>query len=279
MQLIYVEGREYQFPTTWADIKKKDIPAMIELVFLRGETGETYHQILRIAMCLTPLQYAQFCQRHFSKSLPENVRAANGEVLHELFLQLSWLYKEPMTVCPFESYSIEDKEYILPDEQFYAMSFAELSDAYIHMQAYVRQLIPGDERLNLLVATLLRPKRVGEKPIDWDGDEREPYNEFIAKSRAKTMKALPDTVKVSVLVYFAACLQKMLDGYDIGGDGGGQEAYIGQGFIKNQHLLAKGIYGTLDNVKKANAHEVLLALQENKADAIEELKQRKNDHK
>jgi hypothetical protein len=279
MQIIEIEGKAYNFPTCWDDLKKKDIPDMIELVFLRGETGQTYHELLRIAMGATSLQYAQFCKRHFSKTLPEKVREANGVVLHELFMQLAWVYEQPMNILPFESYNHNYTEYILPDPDFYAITFAELSDAYIHMQAYVKQVIAGDERLNLLVATLCRPKRQGEMTPDWNGDHREPYNEFISKERSKEVAKWPDVIKVAVLIYYAACLQKMLGGYDIGGDSsGGEEDYIGQGFIKNQHLLANGIYGTLDNVKKANAHEVLLALHENKKDAIEARKRQKDDN-
>lgn len=280
MKAIWIADKVYQFPEKWEEVTKKDLPKLIELVYLKGDAGESFHEILKIVMRKTDRSWAKFCSKYFGKQLVARVREANALVLHDAFRALSWMYSEAMDVKPFDYLFFEGENYYLPDPDFYALSFGELSDAYVHTQAYVKQLIPGDERLNLLVATVCRPLQTGNYANDpnWNGDHREQYNEFVAKERAKKLAKLSIVEKTEVLIYFAACLNKLFESYDIFSDdeNSGGEDYPGQGLFKNQHLLAqKGIYTGLNGVKQANVHEVLLFLQEHKADIMEQIEREK----
>lgn len=282
MQAIWIADKVYQFPQKWEEVPRKNLPKLIELVYLKGDAGTSYHEILRIVMRKTDKGWAKFCNKYFGMHLVKRVREANALVLHDAFRALTWMYSEAMDVKPFDYISLGGNDtYILPDPDFYALSFGELSDAYVHTQAYVKQLIPGEERLNLLVATLCRPAQKGNYSNDpnWNGDSREPYNEFVAKERAKIFETECDPVmKTEVLIYFAACLNNLFESYDIFSDDENSvgEDYPGQGLFKNQHLLAqKGIYTGLNGVKQANVHEVLLFLQEHKADIMEQIEREK----
>ena len=277
MQIVF-EGKEINLPTKWSEVPVEKVPALIDLVYLTKESGESLHQILMICLGYTPMQYGKMIRKHFGKHLTEVQRVANAEVLHDLFSVLRWLYTEPMDQMPFNEYKFEGKRWILPEPDLYAVTFGEITDAYVHMHAFVKQLIPGEERLNLLVATVCRPERTGKLPDNWDGDSRETYNEFVTKKYSEKVASWPSNIKIQVLIYFSACLQKMLGSYDISGTDDVPEEYPGQGFVKNQHLLAQKIYPGLPAVKVANAHEVLLFLQENKADLNERRKTEKDDY-
>ncbi|WP_461073964.1 hypothetical protein [Spirosoma horti] len=228
-------------------------------------------------------------QKHFSPKLGHKARKANAIVLYDLSRSLRWMETEPIQKQPFTHIDIKLERFIrpdetlrllLPEERFYTMTYGELTDAYIHFLTYIRQLVPGSEHLNLLIATLCRPERpeLEKAAKDWNGDAREAYNEFIAKERASLVSTLDEGVKMTILLYFAGNLKSILDQYQAFSEGGSSEPeeYPAQGFVKNQHLLAqKGIFGTLQETKSANVHEVLLFLEENSKDLLAEAERNK----
>ncbi|MVM35295.1 hypothetical protein GO755_35060 [Spirosoma sp. HMF4905] len=115
-----------------------------------------------------------------------------------------------------------------------------------------------------------RPERTGEYGLEpsWNGDKRQLYNEFTSREMAKKLAGMELSQKQLVLLYFAGNMQKVLARYELfDGEEGDPEEYPGQGWLKNQHILAeKGIFGTMQQAKEANLHDVLLFLEENKKD-------------
>lgn len=264
-------------PETWIEVQKIQLPDLLTQLFVMPESGTTYHTLLRLTLGYREKEWAQLMKHYFSTKLTEESREANAEVLAEVLRLISWMWKEELTIKPFESITLEESVYLLPDENFLTMTYGELSDAYIHSRAFVEQIVEGEERLNLLLATVCRPERILDKLLrntqleNWNGDRRELYNEHIARSRVKVWESAPYDKKIIVLMYFLGTLKNFLSLFDIWqGDGARpapEDEYPGQSWIKNQHLLAeKHIFGGMKDTKAANVHEVFSFLEEHSKD-------------
>ena len=275
MRQIDLDGVRYNLPESWDEIDSERLPRLIELVYLIPESGKMHHALIQLALNIRPKVWKKIHQKHFGPNLSATVRRKNAEVLQHLVTLLSWLWKKPMDKRPFESVSPNQEQWLLPEEGFKTMSFGELTDLYIHLQAFIQQTVAGDERLDYLVATACRPEHQGNYQTDpaWNGDRRESYNEFIVRERVKLVAKLEFPIKMAVLLYAASTIKSVMAQYNLFDDSdksdGTGEAYSGQGFIKNQHLLAeKGIFGNLRQTQEANVHEVLLFLEEHRADLL-----------
>ena len=288
MKIIYLNEKRFELPEEWSEVKESLLPDLVRLLFAEPAGGRVYHDILRRILGYTEKRWKSLMRHYFNPKLSSEQRRANAVALSDTLTQIAWMWYEPMSAKPYEYLLVDGVPWYLPEVQFTNMSYGELTDAYIHFLAFVKQLIPGDERLNLLVATICRPEREGNYHTpDWDGDKREPYNEHLAKQRAEAVSKLSYAQRVGVLMYFAGTQKNVLQLYDVHAEGiesaASEEDYPGQGWKKNQHYLAeKGIFGTLPQVQKTNVHEVLLYLEELKKDFIEQKKRqeaeaRKND--
>ena len=283
MKIIQLDGQPYNLPERWEEIDPERLPRLIELLYLVPESGSMYHELIKAALNIRPKVWVKMMQKHFGNSVPKPVRTANAAVLSDIVQMLRWLWTQPMQTRPFESVLVGPQSYYLPEEQFRTMSYGELTDAYIHLTTFVRQLIPGDEHLNYLVATLCRPEREATgTDADWNGDRREPYNEYVSRDRISLISHVPFEERMAVMLYFASTVKGLMEQYAVFAPAAetvedvAEEDYPGQSFMKNQHLLAeKGIFGTMQETKKTNAHEVLLFLEEHRKDLLAQIEQQR----
>ena len=249
------------------------MPELLRLLYVMPENGNTYHEVLRILLGYTAKQWAKLMKKFFAKQRTEEQRERSAEALQEILGLMSWMWKGELTIPPFDGFMVDGKKWLLFEQGFKSMSFGELSNAHINAQAFIKQLIEGDERLNVLVTTVCRPEQPGDYKSNpaWNGDPREPYNEHIARHRAEQIKDGYIKEKILVLMYFLGSLKEFFSFYDLfESEANGpapQEDYPGQSMIKNQHLLSeKHIFGSMDATKTANVHEVFQFLEEHRKD-------------
>ena len=282
---IEFAGSKYELPERWSEVDTERLPQLLQLTFFTPPTPESFHEIVRLTLGIRQKVWKKLMQTHFGPSVGKKARQANAVVLHTLKHQLRWMQKEAIHKQPFPTLELDfGHSWLLPETDFLTMSFGELTDAYIHFLIWIRQLVQGDEHLDLLVATLCRPGQTGDYQAapGWNGDHREPYNEFNAKERAKLLAPIqPGTSilgrKMAVLLFFTGNLENVMARYQLSGSEAGEpEQYPGQAWVKNSHLLAsKGIFGNIDQTKAANLHDVLLFLEENRKDILAEIEHRK----
>ncbi|GAB4050406.1 hypothetical protein [Spirosoma litoris] len=282
MLTIEFAGSSYQLPESWSEVDPERLPQLLQLTFFTPPTPDSFHETLRLTLGIRQKVWKKLMQTHFGPGVGKKAKQANAVVLHTLKHQLRWMQKEAIHKQPFATLELDfGHTWLLPETDFLTMSFGELTDAYIHFLIWIRQLIQGDEHLDLLVATLCRPARTGDYQAapGWNGDHREPYNEFNAKERAKLLAAIEPGLKMAVLLFFVGNLEKVMGRYELsGGEAGEPDQYPGQAWVKNSHLLAaKGIFGNLDQTKAANLHDVLLFLEENRKDILAEIEHRKQE--
>ncbi|MDR6195927.1 hypothetical protein [Siphonobacter sp. SORGH_AS_0500] len=268
------EGEAKQFPQNWQEVKPSLLPVLLKKLFVESESPTTYHELLRLNLEYSTRQWRRFCKKYFSESLTDEKRERNAELLAFLLGRLSWMWSDPLSVQPFEWVRIGGKPFLLPDAQLKTMTYGELTDSYIHMRAYVDQLEKGEKRLNLLLSTICRPEvsafNYKEDPF-WDGDPREAYNEHVAEGRVELWEGVGLEKKIPILLFYVSILKDLVAAYQIYEEDSEQpaieEEYPGQGFVKNTYLLAeKGVFGNVNQTRQANAHAVLLFLEEYKKD-------------
>lgn len=267
-------GEAKQFPENWQEVAPGLLPGILRTLFVEPESPDTYTKLLRLNLGYSDKKWRKLCQRYFRPELTEKQRERNAELLAFLVGRLAWMWKTPVDVRPVESVRVGGTPRLLPDPELKTVTYGELTDAYVHLVAFVEQLEPGEKRLNLLLSTVCRPEQKGnyQTRADWNGDARIPYNEHVAQATAEEWADVPLAERLPVFLYVVGAMKNLLSTYDIFAAEsidtvGSQEEYPGQGLIKNQHSLAeKGIFGNMKETRQAGAHEVLLFLEEQKKD-------------
>lgn len=284
---IKLGGLPFKLPENWEDVValengKDKIPELLKYIYVLPESGSTYHSILRVVLGYSHKKWKRLMIQFFGKKCTDANREASAEALANVLGVLSWMWKTDLLQRPFESIKVKSKDWLLFESGFKTMSFGELTDAFIHAQAFVKQIVEGEERLNLLVATVCRPERQGNYRTfsAWNGDEREDYNEHISIWRSKFLEDQLLSEKIIILVYFLSNVKEFFSFFDLFSDDGTSppvpEEYPGQSLIKNQHLLSgKGIFGGMAATQKANVHEVFTFLEEHHKDVKDEIARQK----
>lgn len=273
MHAITINGQVYELPETWQEVEPKQLPELLRMLYVMPENGSTYHEILRILLGYTPKQWTKLMKNFFGPKRSEEQLDQSAQALQSILGVVSWMWKADLTVAPWPGFVVNGAQWLLFEGSFKSMSFGELSNAHINAQAFIKQLVEGEERLNMLVATICRPEMKGDYKNDpaWNGDPREPYNEHIARHRSEQIKGKYVKEKILVLMYFLGSLKEFFSFYDLfESDATGPptlEEYPGQSMIKNQHLLSeKHIFGGMAATKTANVHDVFQFLEENRKD-------------
>ena len=278
MQQVLINGQVFKLPENWQEVEYKHLTELLKNLYVLPESGSTYHTILRIVLGYDQKQWKKLMRHFFAKHRSLEDQLETTETLSKLLRIISWMWTGDLTVSPFESVKIDGQKYVLFQPGFISMSFGELADAYIHAQAFIKQLVEGEERLNMLVATVLRPERAGDYKNDpsWNGDPREDYNEHIARERGDIFKGEHLDKKIMILVYFLGSVKNFFSYFDLFDNDGSAppvpEEFPGQSMIKNQHLLSeKHIFGGMKATKQANVHDVFQFLEEHNKDVKAEI--------
>lgn len=288
MLTVTINGDNFNIPENWQEAAgmpafRANCTHLLEALYVKPEDGNTYHQVLRVVLGYTQKQWNRLMRHFFSSQRGQQKIDESADALAELVSLVSWMWEGELTIAPFEHIDVEGQEWLMFPDGFSSMTFGELTDSYIHAQAFVNQLVEGEERLNMLVATLCRPERQGDytKDPDWNGDRREPYNEHAAALRSKLLAGKHFPQKVLTLVYFLGSIKNFFSFFDLFDSDQSSppvlEDFPGQSMIKNQHLLSeKAIFGNMASTKKANVHEVFQFLEEHHKDVKAEIERNKN---
>ncbi|CAG5017778.1 hypothetical protein DYBT9275_05845 [Dyadobacter sp. CECT 9275] len=285
MKKISLNRKVYHLPENWTEVKKEDLPVLLRLLYTQPPGGSTYLEILRIALGHTEKEWFKLMRHYFGPKRSESQVNRNANILAETMNLVSWMWQADLIIPPFESFQVNSQPWLLFEEGFKSMSFGEMADAHIHAQAFIKQLIAGEQRLNLLVASVCRPELSGDYKSDpeWNGDRREPYNEHVTRLRAESLNDNYAAEKILVLMYFLGSLKEFFSFYDLFENDGSAppvaEDYPGQSLVKNQHLLSeKHIFGGMSATKAANVHEVFQFLEEHRKDIKAQNQRSKQAH-
>lgn len=180
--------------------------------------------------------------------------------------QFAWIFERP-TTRPFASFFWANTEYLVFKPDFADSSAIDVAWANLKFAEFAHPDEPKPAALDELVATLCRPRRADLDEFrasrDWNGDEREPFNEQRVGEYAAAIGDLPLSVKVAVLVFFQSTMMAFLETYGelFGGEKKAEPRYAGGvGWVMMLKNVAKeGHFGTFDQVCHQPAHLVWAA--------------------
>lgn len=270
MDTLTYKKKKYTGPAFWKECGADQLAKLI--VFTRLTAKDVTDQVKEMAV-----------QMIFS--IPEKAWArwtmtpGEWQMLKD---QINWVFSPPIE-RPFVSFEHNDTAFILPEENFADTTALELSMAFIAYTDFVDPEEPDLTAIDRLIATLCRPARKDLKAFassdNWNGDDREPYNETRMLKRADELQSLPMGMKVVLLSYFEVQAKFFLDQYE-GLFGGDSEPRYGDGrgwimLLKN--IAKEGHFGNFDEVSKQYAHLVYAAALDDTITA-EEIRDKQSDY-
>lgn len=180
--------------------------------------------------------------------------------------QFAWIFEKP-TIRPFVSFFHQGTEYLTAKPDFADSSALDVAWANLKFTDFAHPTEPRPEALDELVATLCRPRREDlaafRQSRDWNGDERQPFNEQRVSEWAAALKTMPFGVKAAVLVYFEHEMKGFLETYGelFGSPTRAEPRYAGgTGWVMMLKNVAKeGHFGPFDAVCRQPAHLVWAA--------------------
>lgn len=134
---------------------------------------------------------------------------------------LAFLWEDDIEGLPFASFRVDGIDYELPENGIDNLSlqefincifcFLEFTDACKNPENTAALTEPA----NALAFNVARPSgSTSRLPPDWNGDNREAYNEFVCADRAKNT-VVPLVVAVAITRWFGSELKSYYDRYDI----------------------------------------------------------------
>ncbi|MCP1384433.1 hypothetical protein [Runella salmonicolor] len=176
---------------------------------------------------------------------------------------LTWVFEDELKGQPFDYFDFEGVRYLLPEDEFANTSALEVAVGNMLFTEFAHPTEPDLSALDLLVATFCRPQRddlyTFFQSADWNGDNREPYNQARANERAKTFAALDIGIKVSFLTYFEKMNRAFLDEFsELFGKSESEPRYQdGMGWMMMLKNTAKqGIFGNFEQTCNQPARTV-----------------------
>ena len=88
---IELAGEKFQLPERWDEVPIKKLPVLLETIFVKPESPETYHEVLRTVLGINESKWSKFCYHYFGKKLDDETKLHNAEALHSLLLLVSWM--------------------------------------------------------------------------------------------------------------------------------------------------------------------------------------------
>lgn len=146
--------------------------------------------------------------------------------------ELTWFLKSvdyltencKLTVNLFPSFLIGLRRYWGPCKECRNLSWKEFIHAEGQFFAYNNSK-PERKRfyLNMLCAVLYRPERDDYHPMapDYDGDRRQPFNDFIYPRRAKWFRWLPVVKRYAIYTFYVGCRNAIVEAHPLTFKSGG----------------------------------------------------------
>lgn len=118
-----------------------------------------------------------------------------------------------LTVNHFPAFSLPLKRFFGPSVKCYNMSYLEFIHAENWLYAY--QKSNDLKHLNTLCSVLYRPGKRNFNPLDpdYNGDRREPFNDFIYQKRAWRFRFIGIRKKFAIYLFYTGCRNVMIDSF------------------------------------------------------------------
>lgn len=251
-------------PRSWNDLSKKQV---LKVCSLFKDPREKQSFMVSAAMDLLGLKLKSYHRTHqnnlFLFTYKGKKIVIDADQLRFICNHFEFILQESNLVeNKFPVIKVRLKKFYGPEDKLYNISYDEFRTAENWFLAFSKT--KDFKYLDLLVATLYRPKKKGVKinSLDYDGDIREPFNDHAIKTRSKSISKLPAGYKIAVFQFFFGCMNHLKEKFPMvfqGGNGGVTDRVIqslkvvdwlnGGDVTKNREILKSNIYEVMTRMQ------------------------------
>ncbi len=146
-----------------------------------------------------------------------------------------------------------------PSDSLTNITFSE----FIHAETAYDKLVKtnNDEYLNRIVAILYRPAgKIKTCDVDYRGDTREPFNDFLIDRRSKRAIFIRDNIKTAILLFYAGCRRALTKIFPevFSGSASGGDTF--KSYMSLVEILAGYDITKKEEIRNAYLYDVLLTL-------------------
>ena len=247
---VSIDGTVFSLPSSLPELEFANTSDVLAILFSEASDLE---KRVRLVMTLTP------------KKLRRKLRKLSDTQLYLLAERMDWLTKPLGTAPPFGYIETKAGRYAPPAPRLDSTVLAE----YIYADLLFRHVQKSEEAARKLAACLWRPedpgKQFGDRRIKFDTDR-------IEHDAAILGAELSPYHLVAIVAYFTACKRAIVkhytDVFPAQPKENDEESFTlepesnpAESYIDLMMMLADvGAFGTLEEVKFANVHEVFMYL-------------------
>jgi hypothetical protein len=261
---------EFTAPSNWNEVNEKQLIAWAAICLKKLEFGEAIRMALIVFYSIPPIKFFL---------IPESQKVELAPTLEFLFgpnKLIRWIIKE----VKIASFLAMTRRYYGPEDRLSNITIGEFRRLEFYWQAFTKSYElsaksyehrdSAEGFLDLLIATLYRPKRKGLI----DKDVREDISEHGLRLRAEQMAKLPRKVRHAILLNYEGCRayirEKYLDKLPKGESKSESEIFDYNGIILS---VSGGKFGTFKETESAPLYEFLQHVVDT-AEEVERLKSR-----
>jgi hypothetical protein len=264
MEHLQIDSRHYQVPSVWNELTEAQLLAA--LAVLHGP--ERPHFRLELLAVL------------LGQSVAQLLRDVAPVALVQLLDLGNFFFAEQcrLTAQLLPELRVKGQRWAGPRASFRNLRFAEFifADTY-----FVHYCATGDAPvLDKFLAVLYRPARpdAGPHQVDYDGDQREPFNEHRLDYHAQRLRRLPLDVKRAVLTWYRGCRAELADEFPEVFAPGNQEEAAKSDWSRVLRKMSGGAFGAMDQTAKQLTRTILAEIEDNIQDSERARQQARRSH-
>ena len=216
-----------EFPSCWDELTNTQFAFVMQnwLKVVDGYLNQHEFKLIVLYHFLG-IKYGPFDARRDARIKPESLEQ-KYENLWRLTEKLEWLFeyrnengKKTVSLSYYEVTSrlpeieVAGIMFIGPADGMVNITFGEYRQAWMYFELYISGR--RDDDLNLLVATLYRPERLGYETLKisptFDGQRSEPFNANLTQHYAALVADIPFWQKYVALIWFLNCDRLIKEG-------------------------------------------------------------------
>jgi hypothetical protein len=174
-------------------------------------------------------------------------------------------YESKLEKNLFPVFRIGLRTYYGPSKRCYNLRFLEFVNAEKCFHAFNKTR--NVKYLNELCAVLYRPEKKDYHPLspDYDGDRREPFNDFIYQKRARRFRFLSANKRYAVYIFYAGCRNALITAHPLlfeEGSVSSESSNPVDGLLKPMYLLNMGDITKNREIEQVQVWEAFAQLEE-----------------
>ncbi len=291
MHTLKLNKDTYYLPSMWNELSKAQLLKIAEMslqpIPLAEFLTKAFFAFLEFKVIKTRSVVIDSMEHFYIKHGKKNVYLVSALDISSISKTLEFLFKK-IVHKKTATFIIDSRltNNLIPEIKVSGKTFLGSSDGltnltfneYIHSETSFYKFCKTKEEkhLNKLIAILYRPKNKKATPdnIDYKGDLRVSFNDFLTDRYARILNNLNPVTKNAIFLFYQGCRNFLLEKFPnvfSGGSSSGEDVFYG--FMNLVNALANSDVTKKEEVRKAYLMDVMVTLEQLAKQRIEAEKQ------